>query len=238
VFTVELHGVPAFVIVVETSRSESDYSQISNHIFKYVKDYNNIDLLAVCVCQPETLSRYSRYNLIRMEYTARLFKNGRLKSSMVEMRSRTLKSSLQFSLSKYVEPPRPTIPRFQVSFGAIRGRVPVDEKSNTPMTAFSSITNILIWRAEKYPDDPLFVIDDPKKKERGDGKVMSSRKFHSRVVALASYLFEKKGIQPEKYVLVIFSHCVEFITTIHAVSVFSEPNTFLLTLPATLFLFP
>jgi len=89
----------------------------------------------------------------------------------------------------------------------------LDERFMANMSQFSSLTELLVWRATMQPDDVAFLGLDHQGKE---AKSITFRKFGMKVASIASYIEKRGGFKAGDKVVLLFPNGIEFAATVYA----------------------
>jgi acyl-CoA synthetase (AMP-forming)/AMP-acid ligase II len=92
-------------------------------------------------------------------------------------------------------------------------QVTVDEETGTDLTAFRSISDLLVWRAQRTPERPLYSVVDSKGKEI---KTVTYKKMTTKIVDTTLYLLDKKGLRAQDKVLLCYPMGLDLIIAVHA----------------------
>ncbi|KNC99328.1 uncharacterized protein SPPG_05576 [Spizellomyces punctatus DAOM BR117] len=89
----------------------------------------------------------------------------------------------------------------------------LDDKTSKDLTEFPTLSHLFAWRAEAFPNEPAITLLD----HRGrDSKGPTFQKFSMKVHSLATWLVQKKGLQPLDRVILMYTHGYEYMYALHA----------------------
>ncbi|KAI8854583.1 hypothetical protein BC829DRAFT_486260 [Chytridium lagenaria] len=92
--------------------------------------------------------------------------------------------------------------------------VPVlDDQTLVDLNSFPTLSHLLRYRSDINAEKPAFAVIDYKGRE---SKVITFRKFSSKVHSLAHYLVQKRGIRAGDYVLLLYPPGLEYLYALHA----------------------
>jgi hypothetical protein len=89
----------------------------------------------------------------------------------------------------------------------------LDDVTMVDLTAFPTVSHIILWRSERQPDDIAFTTIDSKGRE---SRSVTYRKLSMKIHSLSHYLVVKKGIRPREHAIVMFPHGLDYVVAIHA----------------------
>ncbi|KAI8325883.1 acetyl-CoA synthetase-like protein [Martensiomyces pterosporus] len=211
------------VIAAEVRHNSGMFSTIAEEVYGVLRNRHGLYAYAVALCPPNTLPRAFQYGkrTVNAQLCRHQFESGKINCLYVKISTDNLFMNLP--------PPASTLPEGQ--FGDIEdpsvalygrwlqqtsleeGMPSVDERSGTDLCTFGSITEILIWRAAKYPEEIAYSQFD----ERGRvAKSLTFQKLLTKVSAVAQLMLEKKRVGAGDHVLVVMTPSPSFVVAIHA----------------------
>ncbi|KAJ3412095.1 hypothetical protein HDV05_001319 [Chytridiales sp. JEL 0842] len=146
------------------------------------------------------------------------FTEGMLKPTFIFMGvSQSVMPVLPFNNRDIIINNQPSLDTFPRRVGQVVGGMidlPVlDDLFSIDLTAFPTISHLLLWRAERHPDAIAFKVVDSKGRM---AKKVTFKKFSTKVFTLANYLIVHKGLSPRANVIVMFPHGLDYLIAIHA----------------------
>ncbi|KAJ2736400.1 hypothetical protein IW152_000761 [Coemansia sp. BCRC 34962] len=210
------------VIAAEVRHNSGAYATVAEEIYGVLRSRHGLHAYAVALCPPNSLPRAFQYGkrTVNAQLCRHQFESGRVNCLYVKLSTDHLFVNLP--------PPAHTLPPdddFVLDPSvALYGRwlqqtslesptPSVDEPSATDLRAFSSITELLVWRAAKYPEQVAYTQFD----DRGRPlKPMTFAKLLTKVSAVAQLMLEKRRVSPGDHVLVAIAPSPSFAVAIHA----------------------
>ncbi|KAJ2512810.1 hypothetical protein H4217_006680 [Coemansia sp. RSA 1939] len=212
------------VIAAEVRHNSGMYATIAEEVYGVLRNRNGLHAYAVALCPPDTLPRAYQYGkrTVNAQLCRHQFESGMVNCLYVKLSTDHLFMNLP--------PPASTLPEDSVGGGiedpsvALYGRwiqqtsleegMPsIDEVSGMDLSGFSSITDILVWRASKHPDQTAFVQFDERARPL---KPMTFQKLLTKVSGAAQLLLDKRRVVAGDHVLVAIAPSPSFVIAIHA----------------------
>ncbi|KAJ1952057.1 hypothetical protein EC988_003761, partial [Linderina pennispora] len=209
------------VIAAEVRHNSGMYATIADEIYGVLRNRHGLHAYAVALCPPNTLPRAFQYGkrTVNAQLCRHQFESGRINCLFVRLSTDGLFMNLPPPASQlppddsYQDPSVALYGRW-VQQTSLEDAMPtVDERSRVDLNSFKSITDVLVWRAQKHPDDPAFSHFD----ERGRPiKTLSFAKLLIKVSALAQLMLEKKRVGAGDHVLVVITPSPSYVIALHA----------------------
>ncbi|KAJ2415080.1 hypothetical protein GGI10_001937 [Coemansia sp. RSA 2530] len=210
------------VIAAEVRHNSGAYATVAEEIYGVLRSRHGLHAYAVALCPPGSLPRAFQYGkrTVNAQLCRHRFESGRVNCLYVKLATDRLFVNLpppahalppddDFALDPSValygrwlqqtslEPPAPS----------------VDEPSATDLRAFASITELLVWRAAKYPEQVAYTQFDDRARPL---KPMTFAKLLAKVSAVAHLMLEKRRVSPGDHVLVAIAPSPSLAVAIHA----------------------
>jgi acyl-CoA synthetase (AMP-forming)/AMP-acid ligase II len=91
--------------------------------------------------------------------------------------------------------------------------VVMDDRTSTPLNEFASIVDLLQWRVNRQGEELAYCTIDVRGRE---GKGVTWKKFDTKIAAVAMYLKNKVKLRPGDHVILMYTHCEDFVFAVHA----------------------
>ncbi|KAJ2722022.1 hypothetical protein H4R23_004519, partial [Coemansia sp. Cherry 401B] len=210
------------VIAAEVRDNSGKYATVAEEIYGVLRSRHGLFAYAVALCRPDTLPRAFQYGkrVVNAQLCRHQFESGRVDCLFVKITTDHLFMNLP--------PPAFTLAADDVSARdpsvAVYGRwlqqtslepaaPTVDEPSRVELSAFATLTDVLVWRAGATPDHVAYAPFD----ERGRPlKPLSFHKLLVRASAVAALLLDKRRVTPGCHVLLAIAPGPSFAVAVHA----------------------
>ncbi|KAJ2397938.1 hypothetical protein GGI23_003368 [Coemansia sp. RSA 2559] len=212
------------VVAAEVRHNSGMYATIAEEVYGVLRNRNGLCAYAVVLCPPDTLPRAYQYGkrTVNAQLCRHQFESGIVNCLYVRLSTDHLFMNLP--------PPAATLPDDSLAGGvedpsvALYGRwiqqtsleegIPsIDEVTGMDLSAFCSITDILVWRASKYPDQPALMQFDERARPL---KPMTFQKLLTKISGAAQIMLDKRRVVAGDYVLVAIAPSPSFVIAIHA----------------------
>ncbi|KAI9504637.1 hypothetical protein BX070DRAFT_251469 [Coemansia spiralis] len=211
------------VIAAEVRHNSGMYATIAEEIYGVLRNRHGLYAYAVVLCPPNTLPRAFQYGkrTVNAQLCRHQFESGKVNCHYARISTDHLFMNLP--------PPAAMLPEDDVGGAedpsiALYGRwlqqtsleegLPsIDEVTGMDLSSFSSITEILVWRASKFPEQVAYNQFDGRARPL---KPMTFQKLLTKASGVAQMLLDKKRVVAGDYVLVAITPSPSFVVAIHA----------------------
>ncbi|KAF9581566.1 hypothetical protein BGW38_001374 [Lunasporangiospora selenospora] len=226
-FEVMINNEHLPVICAETPRSQrSDLVKLADFAKQAMLDYHGLRLYCIAIAPTGSLPRTFKNGkrVLHPVLCRRMFEMGRLRL----MHIHTSVDDTVFNISygddtvggiwgvdalTVREAAMPAHARMVQFSCCDYPKEVLDEKTKINLSHFSSLPEILVWRALMNQDETAFIGVDNRGK---DTKGLTFRKFGSKVVSIAQYIEKRGGFRTGDRVVLLFPNGVEFAATVYA----------------------
>ncbi|KAJ1879198.1 hypothetical protein LPJ71_010802, partial [Coemansia sp. S17] len=191
-------------------------------IYGVLRSRHGLHAYAVALCPPNSLPRAFQYGkrTVNAQLCRHQFESGRVNCLYVKLSTDRLFVNLP--------PPAHTLPpdddfildpsvalygRWLQQTSLESPAPSVDEPSSTDLRAFSSITELLVWRAAKYPEHVAYTQFDDRARPL---KPMTFAKLLAKVSAVAQLMLDRRRVSPGDHVLIAIAPSPSLAVAIHA----------------------
>ncbi|KAJ1965782.1 hypothetical protein GGI12_000527 [Dipsacomyces acuminosporus] len=211
------------VIAAEVRHNSGMYSTIAEEIYGVLRNRHGLYAYAVVLCPQNTLPRAFQYGkrTVNAQLCRHQFESGKVDCLYVKVSTDNLFLNLPPPASalpedQFADAEDPSIAlygRWLQQTSLEEGMPSIDERSGIDLCKFGSITEIMAWRATKYPEEVAYSQFD----ERGRAvKSLTFQKLLIKVSAVAQLMLDKRRVAAGDHVLVVMTPSPSFVVAIHA----------------------
>ncbi|KAJ2551537.1 hypothetical protein EV175_003654, partial [Coemansia sp. RSA 1933] len=210
------------VVAAEVRHNSGMYATLAEEVYGVLRNRNGLCAYAVVLCPPDTLPRAYQYGkrTVNAQLCRHQFESGLVTCLYVRLSTDRLFMNLP--------PPAATLPddalvaedpsvalygRWVQQTSLEDGMPSIDEVSGMDLSAFCCITDILVWRAAKHPEQPAFMQFDERARPL---KPLTFQKLLTKVSGAAQIMLDKRRVVAGDHVLVAISPSPSFVVAIHA----------------------
>ncbi|PVU90937.1 hypothetical protein BB559_004385 [Furculomyces boomerangus] len=225
VIEVEVNNSSYVSVFVELVQGNFSLQSVADDIGRLLYNRCNLTPYAIGLCNPGTLPRAYQYGAktVNSLLTKQMWDSGKLKTIFVKFNTESLYLGLPQPLTKSTEsrllqnfPIDPSVSIFGKwlqQTGYEDNKLCLDDLSNSNLLEFTSISQLLVMRANQKPNDIAFSEFDISGRAV---KSISFNKFLLRTSALMSYLNMKLLVNSGDYIIVSMNTSIEYVLAIHA----------------------
>ncbi|KAJ2743800.1 hypothetical protein GGI20_003472 [Coemansia sp. BCRC 34301] len=216
------------VIAAEVRHNSGAYATVAEEIYSVLRSRHGLHAYAVALCPPNTLPRAFQYGkrTVNAQLCRHQFESGRVNCLYVRLSTDRLFVNLPPPANNCDDDNGngddrhhlldPSVARYGrwLQQTSLEAPAPsIDEPSGADLRAFACITDLLVWRAAKYPDHVAFTQFD---KTGRPLKPMTFAKLLLKVSAVAQLMLDKRRVSPGDHVLVAIAPSPSLAVAIHA----------------------
>jgi acyl-CoA synthetase (AMP-forming)/AMP-acid ligase II len=222
------HNEHVMIILAEMAAGQDDQTNMKKTaatlyvtVRHYIKEHYQVDPYSIAIVAPHRLPRDNE-NRIDAAVCKRDFFGGTMEFLYIRMDPYNALAAI----SNIAMTTKAKYSGSSATIMAISEHLPVlefsgedfhtdfrDEATGKAMTDFRTLPEILVYRSEKTDNSPAFLVLDAGGKLK---KSITFSKFATKVVRLASFLTEKKNIQPGSIVTLVYRSGIHLFLAIHA----------------------
>lgn len=238
IFNIKINKEPIPVAVIESASAvpaplstgslavnQRVLNEIATSAIRILLKIHNVRLYCVLITEPDTLPRTLRSGRLEIAnmLCKRKFNEGKLSSVFCKFDFDHSLSSLTHGEDLYGGIWSPfssknrsdALSYADTQFSGLDLREEsVDERTNSKLTDFDNILEILKIRAAKQSDELAFAAIEGNNYR--ENKQLSWKKFEQRVFAVCNYILEKKNVHAGDYVILMYSLSEDYIIALYA----------------------
>ncbi|KAJ2652077.1 hypothetical protein IWW40_001274 [Coemansia sp. RSA 1250] len=221
-FEVFANGTHFPVVAAEVRDNSGRLATVAEEIYSVLRTRHSLHAFAIALCRPDTLPRAFQYGkrVVNAQLCRHQFESGRVDCLFVRMSTDRLflnlpppAAALPVDDIADLDPSVALYGRWQQQTSLEPAGPIVDGPTRTDLSSFSSITDLLVWRASTTPDKVAYAPFDDRGRAQ---KPLTYQGLAARVAAVAHLLVDKRRVSAGAHVLVAIPPSVAFVTAMHA----------------------